>query len=275
MKSTWKWLLAAGGGIGFLLLMLFGRVWFYPATPVPAVVQPVRSGAGQPIGQEEITLFYHERKPYYTSRDGSVRGLCADPVNMIFKETGIPHRWQQLPAKRQLEIIKRDMAPVCAVGWYKTPNRELFAKFTLGIYQDRPTLALARSDNDRIRNGMTVTQVMGDRGQRLLKKESYSYGSFIDQKIDELAPRTVITSADNLGMFKMIFSHRADYFFLAEEEAHELIEKSGLGRENFKTVRFADMPAGSERHLLCSQSVDDAIIARLNAAIRTHLPSAN
>jgi hypothetical protein len=37
--------------------------------------------------------------------------------------------------------------------------------------------------------------------------------------------------------------------------------------ENFKFVRFSDMPGGNQRYLLFSQTTDTAIIDRVNAAI--------
>jgi hypothetical protein len=41
----------------------------------------------------------------------------------------------------------------------------------------------------------------------------------------------------------------------------------GLLTENFKFVRFSDMPGGNQRYLLFSQTTDRAIIDRVNAAI--------
>jgi hypothetical protein len=80
-------------------------------------------------------------------------------------------------------------------------------------------------------------------------------------------PHQKITAAENIGMLKLVHDGLADYFFISEEEAVELVHTSGLLPENFKFVRFSDMPGGNLRYLLFSQTTDTAIIDRVNAAI--------
>lgn len=267
MTSLRRRLLWVGIGIGVIVAVLYGRVIVYRETKVPTTSSvPV---AEVPGGEKDfITLLYHERSPYSETVTDGVHGLCADPANAAFQRAGIPYQWQRMPAKRHLETIARNEGKMCAVGWFKNPEREKIAKFTTSIYQDEPTQVLAKADNDRIRNGFTIEQLMSDRRLRLLLKDGYSYGGFIDESILRFTPRIVTTSGDNMGMLRMIHSHRADYFFIAGEEAFDLLRRSGIEKEAFKLVRISDMPQGNRRYILCNQNVEDDVLSRLNAAIQ-------
>ena len=48
---------------------------------------------------------------------------------------------------------------------------------------------------------------------------------------------------------------------------YRLVQTSGLLSENFKFIRFSDMPGGNLRYLLFSKTTDKAIIDRVDAAI--------
>ena len=70
---------------------------------------------------------------------GTVIGIIGDRINFIFNQAEIPLAWQKSPARRQLDIIKKNDRREGAAGWFKTPERETFAKFSRAIYQDRET----------------------------------------------------------------------------------------------------------------------------------------
>lgn len=200
-----------------------------------------------------------------------VYGLCADPAKAAFEKAGVSLHWQKTPAKRQLDILKANTSKDCLLGWFKNPAREEFAKFSLCIYQDKPTIALARSDNAKIVSGISLEGILSNPELMLLRKNGYSYGQFVDTKISELHPKQEITHAENMGMIKMIHSKRADYFFISEEEAKELTTSSGLPQADFKFIRFSNMPNGNKRYLLFSKKVNDEVIEAINVAIRSYV----
>jgi hypothetical protein len=100
-----------------------------------------------------------------------------------------------------------------------------------------------------------------------LRKQGYSYGRYIDDMILKYAPRHEITTAENIGMLKILHDGLADYFFISEEEAVELIHTSGLLAETFQFIRFPDVPEGNNRYLLFSRSTDRRIIDRVDEAV--------
>lgn len=258
--------------IGAMVAILYGRLWIYhhPENPVQ-----VGQTASEPLSVQgaPIIVHYHERRPYYFEEgQDRLRGLCVDPVNLIFAKSGIAMEWRKTPAKQQLEHIKENTERECAAGWFKTDARQKFGLYTLPIYQDGSTIALARADNELMVSGRALKFIMKNRRLRMISKDGYAYGEFIDGHIARYYPRQVITGAGNLSMLKMVYTHRGDYFFLTVQEAEDLIHQSGLPSEKFKLVRFQDMPGGNKRYLICSQKVGNSVITKLNQAIKRHLP---
>jgi uncharacterized protein (TIGR02285 family) len=218
--------------------------------------------------QNFINLHYNERPPYLIGDGDRVHGLTADPANQAFSEANIPFKWQNTPSNRQLEILQNNKGRDCLVGWFKNPEREKFAKYTLPIYQDKPQIALAKADNDKIKTFTTIEKVLQNPALVLLVKEGYSYGAFIDSKIAILKPAIITTTVENSGMLEMLYRRRSDYFFIAPEEAASLIETVGYKPQDFKIIQFSDMVSGEKRYILCSYKVEDAVIEKLNIAIQ-------
>lgn len=216
---------------------------------------------------EIISLLYHERPPYADTTETGAKGLTATPAGQAFERAGIRFQWELTPSKRQMKRIQNDKGCFCAIGWFKNPDREKIAKFTDAIYQDKPQIALAKSDNKKLKTGMSLDEVLSDPDIIVEIKDGYSYGSFLDAKIAQHAPKTDVTTQENTHMLKKIHLNRADFFFIAPEEADILINASGLPKTDFKYISFPDMPLGEKRYIMCSKKVKDAVIRRINTAI--------
>lgn len=214
-----------------------------------------------------ITLHYHERPPYYVTGPDGVHGLCADPARLVFEKAGIPFRWQKTPARRQLKILQENQANDCLLGWFKKPEREEYATYSACIYRDKPDIAVARADNDKLESDKGLVDILADKSMLLLRKQSYSYGAFIDEKIALYHPRQEISNSENIELLKMILAGRADYLFISEDEADWLTALPQLARADFKYIRFRDMPAGNQRYLLFSKRVEPGLVERINQAI--------
>lgn len=257
---------APGGLIAVLLLLALASC----STPTPQPASPPATLPAQSVAGL-ITLHYNERPPYLVTTDTGVGGLTGDPASLVFEKSGIPFQWEQTPSKRQIYLLQQNQGRDCMPGWFKNAEREGFAKFTLPIYQDKPQIALARADNDAIPAASTVAKLFANPKLVLLVKDGYSYGDYLDGKINELNPYRTQTTVENSGMLKMVYAHHADYFFIAPEEADGLIRTSEFDIHDFKQVHFTDIPSGEKRYILCSKQVDDSIIERLNSAIRQYI----
>jgi hypothetical protein len=214
-----------------------------------------------------IKLHYNQRVPYTSITKDGIAGLTATPATLAFKNSGIPFQWEDTPFKRQMKIIEDNEGCDCLVGRFKTADREKLAKFTHPIYQDKPQIALARADNEKLQNQMSVDSILSNRQLTLEIKEGYSYGVVLDEKIARYKPNVDRTVGENITLLKKIHSARADYFFIAQEEADGLLDSSGIPKNDFKYISFSDIGEGEKRYIICSQKVSEEIIEKLNRAI--------
>jgi polar amino acid transport system substrate-binding protein len=223
-----------------------------------------------PAAADPIQIMVHERVPYYViSGPTTVGGLVGKPAAVVLADSGVDYEWRVTSANAQLNIIKANKDRVCAVGWFKNAAREAFAKFTRPIYQGKPLVVVARSDNARVLGHQTFGDLLGDRAIMMGGKLGYSYGSYVDAKIAALAPRAVTTSQNNDGMIRMLLGRRFDYIFATPEESSLIIEGVGSAAQDLITVTMSDAPPGNKRYILCSKSVEDSVIDKLNAAIES------
>ena len=220
--------------------------------------------------QSPIQLYYFDRSPYaVTDNQGEVSGLCATPAANAFKQAGIPFQWKKMPFKRQLVTIKHNKKMACGVGWFKNPEREEFARFTDEIYQDKPAITISKKGNQALAQHSDLKALLSNKKVKLLVKDAFSYGTYIDGLIKKYDPETVVVATStNIQMLQMILAGRADYYFTSEEEAEHIIMNAGYEVSQFQLQHYSDMPAGNRRYITCSQQVSPEIIDLLNGALK-------
>ena len=219
---------------------------------------------------DTVSVYYEERAPYaVTGLDDYVTGLTATPVAEAFIGAGIAFEWKKMPFKRQLQTIKYDKKKACGIGWFKKPEREEFAIFSELIYQDMPSITLSKQGNTSVVKHENAESLLKDKSLKLLIKDGFSYGRYIDELIEKHNPDHVVAvGSSNLQMLQVILSDRADYFFVSEEEAEEIITSAGYSLQDFQLQRYTDMPPGNKRYIACSQQVTQEIVNSLNAEIK-------
>jgi uncharacterized protein (TIGR02285 family) len=218
--------------------------------------------------EDDLVIYYHQRAPYSSKQaDGSVKGITADIVTQAMSVAGIPYRWEELPSARQMDAIQRNAGVACGLGWFKRPEREAFAKFSVAIYRDLPTIVVARAKDGRFAGTPSIDALFADKTLTLLTKTGYSYGAEIDKKIAEQKPNARADASDNQIMLGMVSRERVDYMIMAEEEAKDLLAKSAFADSGLAIYHLADPPAGEYRYLMCAKSVPDDLIARINQAV--------
>jgi polar amino acid transport system substrate-binding protein len=223
---------------------------------------------GGALAQDTLTIYYHDRPPYSArAADGSVQGITADIVTAAMSVAGVAYRWEELPSARQMAMIKRDQAPSCGLGWFKRADREAFAKFSAAIYRDLPTIVVARAKDARFAGTPSIDTLFADKSLTLLTKTGYSYGAEIDAKIASQKPNVRADTSDNRIMLGMVSRNRVDYMIMAEEEAKDLLSQPDFATAGLAIYHLADPPAGEYRYLMCSKSVPDDTIARINQAL--------
>lgn len=228
------------------------------------------AGSNLALAEPPLQLFYFERIPYSVSDSrGNVSGLVASPAANALKKAGIQFQWKKMPFKRQLETIKYNKKRACGIGWFKNPEREKFTRFTNAIYQDKPSITISKNGNHIVSQHKDIVSLFKDKSIKLLIKDGFSYGAYIDEQIQKQSPETVaVVSSKNVQMLQTLLAGRADYFFASKEEAEHIITEAGYSVSQFHLQEYDDIPLGNSRYIGCSQQVEPELIDRINQALK-------
>ncbi len=211
-----------------------------------------------------LEIVYEPRVPYVQEDQNTIKGLVATPLIEALNDAKINYILKNKPSKRHLKEIKTNKKAMCIVGWFKNPKREKFAKFTKPLYQDKP-MGILTHITSNIQDGINIDDLLDIAKIAILIKDSYSYGSFLDDKLKIV--KTKKTKASNVNMVSMIAKKRADFMFISYEEVQEII-KNHKYKDKIKFIQIANIPKGNKRYLLCSKLVANSIIEKLNKYIK-------
>ncbi len=217
--------------------------------------------------EEPLTVYYMERPPYYVTEDGRARGTLNDIAEKVLSAAAIPHRFDVLPAKRILEILAQPDAYACSVGWFKTPERDAYARFSRPIYRNRPILPLARRDAALAMQGMSLDDILSNKRFVLGALDGFSYGTGLDARIAQAGTRIYRFSGTQKQLVRMLAADRIDYMLVSPEETPLLLSDAGIPTENLSLVEAANAEPGNLRHLMCSKAVPEETMRRMNEAI--------
>lgn len=215
-----------------------------------------------------LTLHYQERPPYSTlEADGRVSGLVATPAARALERAGIAFRWERTPAQRQLALIQQGEGVHCGVGWFRNAEREAAGRFNdQPLYRDRPFVALVRDGAAWPPDGRAA-DALAPGALRLLAKDGFSYGPYLDGLIARTPAAVLRTPAELDAMARMLAAGRADWMIVSPEEAPALLARVPDGGRGLRRVRLPDVPIGEARHLYCSRAVPADWLARVDAAL--------
>lgn len=224
---------------------------------------------------EPLRVTYLERPPYYQTLRGKPAGFLNDIAAQVLERAGIEASFTALPAKRILDEIMVAGLNACSVGWYKTPEREAVARFSLPLWRDPPYVALMRAETAaRIGDRSSLSVFFGDTGLRLGVLDGFSYGDSIDGRIAAEARDVYRMTGSQRQLARMLAEGRVDYMLIAPVEIAALLESSGLAPGDFAEVALADVPPGPTRHLICGRGVPEDVMERIDQAIRELQPAA-
>jgi uncharacterized protein (TIGR02285 family) len=215
-----------------------------------------------------VTVFYNVRPPYLLQQeDGSPSGLTGTPARKAFARAGIAVQWAVLPTNRQLLTIRENQGLHCAVGWFHTPERDEFAKFTQPLYRDHGWMVMVHAGL-AVAEGDSLSDVLARPGLRVLVKDMYSYGAAIDALLQRHKPTLAVSTGTTFQMLQSLGAQSVDLMFVSDEEGRYLMANAISHAGKLRLLRLAHMPKGETRHIMCSRHVPDALIGRLDKALR-------
>ncbi|RXJ61632.1 transporter substrate-binding domain-containing protein [Halarcobacter anaerophilus] len=213
-----------------------------------------------------LEIAYEERIPYVKKENNSLTGLVATPAIKALNEAKISYVLKEKPSKRHLFEIKANVNKICALGWFKNKEREKYAKYTLPLYQDKPFGIIAKKEKNIELENINIDKLLNNKKYTVLTKASYSYGNFLDKKIENYKIKKSEVYSNNEKMLTLIERGRADFMFISKEEATLLLKKNNY--KNLLFYKIEGIPKGNKRYLICSKKVPDELIEKINLYIK-------
>ncbi len=226
------------------------------------------SQAQEPV----LPLYYIDKAPYYFTHAQQPSGFLLARAMLILQTAGISSQPRERPAPRILHELSRDDTPFCSVGWFKTAEREAIAWFSSPIHQDAPMWLLVRQQDAGEMVKFKSLHSLLQAPYRVGVVSGFSYGAELDRQLEQ-ARLEVDRQAKSVEIaIERLLARRVDAVLADRVETTYLLNKQGLPSDKLLAVRFADIPPGSLRYLMCSanlpvstQRAIDAVIAQLTA----------
>jgi uncharacterized protein (TIGR02285 family) len=218
---------------------------------------------------EPLLMVYREKPPYSYTDQGVQKGFLLERTKQILGKAGIQSSFEIMPPKRIFAEIEANTREICSFGWYKTPEREKYARFTQPIHKDRPHIVLAApSSAAAIKRHATLKALFTDKKLTLAVVDGTSYGPELD-KLISVFPGTIDRAlVSPLQVAQKVTGKRADFMFMDQDDYEYLLATdSSFKNEKLVRINFPDMPPGLLRYILCGQRVSDDVIGKLNAGI--------
>jgi len=219
---------------------------------------------------DPLTVLVFHRPPYYVVEKGQrYGGFLLDHTKNILDAAHIPFRFEEAPPKRILKTLEEGEQPACAVGWFITPERETFARFSEPIFTGRPMGVAVRTGILRTLPHTPTADALLWRGMRLGLRQGFSYGDWLDAKLAGHRHAADLSVAENDRLLEMIARGRIDYTFIGPEEYDWLVSRHPELREKTRFMALGGVPPETPRHIMCSKSLPPETMARIDAAIRS------
>jgi polar amino acid transport system substrate-binding protein len=223
--------------------------------------------------EEPLRVIFREKPPYSYTQNGLQKGFLLERTKELLAKAEIKAVFDVVPPLRIFHLIEGNKEPICSFGWYRTPERERFARFSRPIWTDKPQVVVANASSaPRIRQYKTLKNLFADTGEKMILAGGTSYGPEFDALIAGAKVKVESPITSPLNVAKMVSARHADFMLMDQEDFDYLIAtEPSLPKEKLVKIKFPDMPAGLNRYILCSQQVSAGVMNRLNRAI-LHAP---
>lgn len=152
------------------------------------------------------------------------------------------------------------------MGWYKTPTRETFAKFSHPIVEDSGYAGFA-NNNYKPAEGVSIDEVLGDPKVTVLIKSGFVYGEYLDARLATMKAHPELAYVDMPLIFKMVEAGRGQITFAPLAEIQYYQDLGVVSKDKFHVMKFKEIPTGFSRYLMCSMKVEDELINKFNSAL--------
>ncbi|SMF16444.1 transporter substrate-binding domain-containing protein [Pseudobacteriovorax antillogorgiicola] len=238
---------------------------------IVTILMTFMSGYGL-LGQEQIKtieLSAPLKPPYYFKGPNGVTGLIVDFTRCLFDDSGYQAQISISPVSRILEDV-RSKPGSCSIGWFQTPERSQFAKFSEPIWHENQYSVIVHSKkkNSIQSKHESFESLLRDPHFRMIFPKGVSYGPAIDRWMTHLKSKEVVT-----GNFRQVIAMlslgRADYALVnpPEWEFYHKQVMQGRPTKTLDFLSFPDLKQATSRHIMCHSESSQQTIATINTLI--------
>lgn len=220
------------------------------------------------FAEEPLVMAFRDKPPYSYVENGTMKGFLLERTRAILDRSKLAYQFVEMPPKRIFMEIEANRQRICSFGWYLTPEREAYGKYSRSIHRDRPHLVLAgKHAESAVHQHSSLKSLLGST-LGLAVVDGVSYGPDIDRMIATFPGKVDKSLQPPVQVARKVALGRADFMFMDREDYDYLMQSDlGFRSDALVQIGFPDMPPGLKRYILCSRQVSDAEMAELNAAI--------
>jgi len=215
----------------------------------------------------DLVLYYEERPPLMSRQDGQLTGVQGAPATAILQRAGLAVELREAPVARQVAMISRNAEPACALGLYRTAEREKLGRYSkLPVYGSPPQSLMIRKDG-RLSDVHRFAAVIQSPTVTLALRVGYSYGAETDKVLAESRARIIRSSDHSMARARLVLLGVADATLFTEEEGEALIKQLGEAGAALELRRLPDAPPGEGRYFFCNKALPERLLRAIDEAM--------
>ena len=214
-----------------------------------------------------LTFAYPNRPPYNFTVEGKPAGSLFEITELILSDADIDVTYVEMPSKRILAEIQKNGSTLCSFGWFKSPEREVYATFTLPIFKDAPLVAIfLKSNFSNQPRQANLKTLAADKSLTVGLIRGWSYGDYVDTVFKKEGTQ-IVEIPERVQQALMLAGGRFSYTLARQSEVQDIVRLSNIPPEGFITLPLTDLSDKNMRYIMCGKGVPENIVARINASI--------
>lgn len=219
--------------------------------------------------EREMIVYVYHRPPFLTALPNEQGGALVEMTLMVLEQVGLKARLVPSTFTEILAIFREGTPFACAPGFYRTPDRERFSRFSAPIYRQLPPALIVRREHAARATTQRSVDALLTSGLRVVLSEGYWYGPWLASALRRTGYTPARTRDDAEMVLRSIIDRTHDLTFMGYEEAMHLLHTRDDLHAHLVTRPVPDAPEGEPRCLMLGRGVPPALAARIDSAIDT------
>jgi polar amino acid transport system substrate-binding protein len=233
---------------------------------VVSLLSIVLTGASLASAENHVSILYINYPPYYVNEGDEPKGVLISKVKNLMEKAEFKADFSCYPSKRILDAIRHG-EKVASIGWFKTKERESYARFSLPIYTNKAVGVFALDEvGKKLSVFSSLKSIMESRQFKLGLISGHSEGKYIDELVTLHPAQVSMVNGCQVQLLKMLKARRFDFILLPPEEVDTLTKEARFDKK-YVLLEMDDIPEGNKRYIIYSKSIPQELIDKVNDAI--------